>query len=487
MQFVKPMPFREAAEKLGQRTPIGSALMSAEWQDVPVALRERALFSSQVESVRFLQRAQDWLDDFLQGNRETLENGSVALKAGSRAQFVQDMREFALAEGMGPIDESMAGGLRDITSEPRLGLIFNTLVQQSNDYGYWRQGMDPDVLDEFPAQRFIRVKAVKQERESHQRYENQVYLKTDPIWAKVINEDFGVPWGPWAWGCGHDVEDVDRNEAEGLGLIKPGDSIQPDSKNFNENLWASTNGLEPELLDKLKSEFGDQLVIDGSEMSWQVVDEAAAAPQEAGNANPVSDALDLRVSGRLREDATAALAAIDKVHDDGTLPIIPVVSSNGPSYGTFHAAQAGSSQVAKLIELKAGGPWPALSLAHETGHFLDLEAIGKKGEFSSASGEPVMKDVMAAARKTDALKALDQRLANTMTARGRQYLGYLLSDVEVWARAYAQFIAERSGNKTLLAELKSAFEAEAHRQWSEQDFKPVADAIEKMFKQMGWI
>jgi hypothetical protein len=133
---------------------------------------------------------------------------------------VELAREFALSEGMGPLDPADAGTIKDITSEPRLGLVFNTVTQQADDYGYWRQGMDPDVLNEFPAQRFIRVKAVKQERELHIPYENQVYLKTDPIWAKVINHDFGVPWGPWGWGCGHDVQDEDRAMAEELGLVK---------------------------------------------------------------------------------------------------------------------------------------------------------------------------------------------------------------------------------------------------------------------------
>jgi hypothetical protein len=151
-------------------------------------------------------------------------------------------------------------------------------VQQSGDYGYWRQGMDPDVLDEFPAMRFIRVKAVKEPRTSHERYEDQVYLKTDPIWALEINEDFGVPWGPWAWGCGHEVEDVDRDEAESLHLIAPGERLQPDVKNFNENLQASAAGIEPDLLAKMKNVFGKQLVIVGDVIKWRAPAAEIPAP-----------------------------------------------------------------------------------------------------------------------------------------------------------------------------------------------------------------
>ena len=30
----------------------------------------------------------------------------------------------------------------------------------------------------------------------------------------VDKSEFGVPWGPWGWGCGDDVEDVDLPGAQ---------------------------------------------------------------------------------------------------------------------------------------------------------------------------------------------------------------------------------------------------------------------------------
>lgn len=270
MQFVKPMPFREAVDKLGAKSPVGSAMVSSEWSDVPVALRERAIFSSQVENVRFLQRAQDTLDDFLTGAVETLPDGATALKTGSRADFVDQMREFALSEGMGPIDDESAGGLQDITSERRLGLIFNVNTTAADSYGYYRQGLDPAVLDEWPGMRFIRVQDVKEPRESHVQYENQVYLKGDPIWAR-INADFGVPWAPFGWGCGHDTEDADRDECVAAGVMDEGDDApEVDVPDFNEGLGASVRGMEPDLLNKLLGEFGDQVSYDkeGEMLNW---------------------------------------------------------------------------------------------------------------------------------------------------------------------------------------------------------------------------
>ncbi|HXG49093.1 MAG TPA: hypothetical protein VNO52_15825 [Methylomirabilota bacterium] len=269
MQFTRPTPFAEAIEKLGNRSPIVSQLTSAEWRDVPVALRERAFFSSRVESARFLQRGRDAITDLLTGARETLPNGQVALKAGSRAAVIRRLQEFAVAEGLGPLLPEDQGTIKDITSERRLGLIVDTQVRQAHDFGYWKQGMDADVLDEFPAQRFVRVQDVEEARDAHVPYEDQVALKTDLDFWTRINEDFGVPWGPWGWGCGHDVEDVDRAEAEELGLLQPGQRVKPVEQDFNARLQASTRGLEPDLLAKLRAELGEQVVIEGDTIRWR--------------------------------------------------------------------------------------------------------------------------------------------------------------------------------------------------------------------------
>lgn len=272
MQFIKAIPFQDATDKLGRKSIIGSSLNSEEWSAVPVALRERAFFSATIESIRFLQRSRDSIGDFISAAREeiTLPDGTktTALKTGSRADFIKQLQDFAYAEGMGPIDPTHTGTIRDIRTEKRLGLIFDTQVRQAQDYGWWKQGQDPDVLDAFPAQRFIREREVKQERDYHRFHENQVQLKSDLGFWKALNRDFGVPWGPWGWGCGHDVEDVDRDEAERLGLIKPGEHAKPIERDFNADLQASVRGLDDDMLNDLRDAFGDQVVIDGDTVRW---------------------------------------------------------------------------------------------------------------------------------------------------------------------------------------------------------------------------
>jgi len=269
MEFIAPIPFEDAVSKLGDQSIVGSSLTSAEWADLPLDLRDNAFFSSRVESARFLQRAQDALKDFLAGNRKIAENGETMLATGSRAAFVAQMQDFLQSEGV----VRTTGGIDDITSEKRLSLIFDTKTRQAQDFGYWRQGLDPDLLNQWPAMRFIRIHDVKEPRHNHEMYQDKVFLKTDPVWWLVINKDFGVPWGPWGWGCGHDIEDVDRSEAEELGLIKHGQDLQlgPLKKfmDMNRTLQAGTKTLAPELVEKLKQAFGDQIVMDGDLMRWR--------------------------------------------------------------------------------------------------------------------------------------------------------------------------------------------------------------------------
>jgi hypothetical protein len=481
MIFDDSVPPQDALDFL-DKVIVPSPLTSSEWQDVPAELRARAFFSSRVESAQFLQQAHDQIQSFMDNNRD--ENG--ALITGGRAKFANDMQQFLAENGI--LREG--GGLTDITSAPRLGLIFNTQVQQAFDYGYRKQGMDADVLNEFPAQRFIRVKAVHEPRLNHAQFQGQVFLKTDPIWYLVINLDFGVPWGPWGWGCGHDVEDVDREETEEMGLVQAGDVLQPDTKwNFNSGLGASIKNLDPDLVAKLESVFGDRITIDGNTMKWVtlVKTEPAPAPATTENESPVSDAINVKVHGALADQVNMALKAIDDVHDDGDLPDIDVKPTTQSALGLLRLTATPNGTGTDFMAVKVNGPWPALTTAHEVGHFLDLEAIGEKGSFATLSGNADMQRVLAAADKSDAIQALRNRLLATTSSENSRYLSYLLKPQEIWARAYAQFIAEQSDYPALKAQLSDSMAGEKNRQWGTADFGPVSAAIEAMFKNLGWL
>lgn len=321
MQFIEPILFREAIKKLGARSPIGAQLSSKQWAAVPVALRDRAFFSATIESVRFLQSMRADLQDFLEANKAPVLNpdGSpkldragnpiTALKVGSKAKFIELQRRRAIKLGLGPLDPEDAGTIKDIRSEKRLGLIFDIQIKSAQGYADRQQALDPDILDAFPGVRFIREREVRAERDAHRPFEGTVFLKTDVNMFLRINRDFGVPWGPFGWGCGHDIEDVDRETTDSLGLTQPNKpvpgapadgSIEP----FNENLKASVRNLDPELQAFLKGEFGDQVTIENGEARWNPV----AANPESQSSNPSRNRTPVDPEPRAWRDELESLA-----------------------------------------------------------------------------------------------------------------------------------------------------------------------------------
>jgi hypothetical protein len=484
MEFISPMPFDEAIDKLDRQTVVGSTLSAGEWSDLPVDLRENAFFSSRVESARVLQRAKDALGDFLTGSRVAPDNSEPRLATGSRAAFVSQMQQFLEDEGI----RRTTGDVKDITSEKRLGLIFDVKTRQAQDFGYWKQGMNPLVLNEFPAQKFIRVRDVKTEREGHIPFQDQVYLKTDPTWWLEINRDFGVPWGPWGWGCGHDVEDVDRTEAQASGLLKPGQRLQPLQRSLNHNLQASIARLDPDLVEKLKQVFGRKIVIEGDTIRWAAGMPTADVPTPPPvRTSPVSDAVTMQVFGSLKRQAQAGLDAIDLVHDDGALPPIPLFDTDSDEYGFLMPMKTAAGMGTEYVAVRGTGPWPALTTVHEMGHFLDVGAIGPVGRMATLAGDPDMAAVLAVVQKTASIKALEELRDNARNHRELQHYNYLLQPFEIWARAYAQFITEKSGSRVLQADLQRLLARDPNRQWTTEDFALVAQAIEALFKKLGWL
>lgn len=270
MNFVQPITFTEAVEKLGRRTPVAAKLNSQEWAGVPVQLRDRAYFSATVESIRWLSHSQDLLESALTGKRESVGNDQEALIVGNRADFIDRMAKLGEELGLGPFDPKDKGTLKDLTSERRLGLIFDVQTRSAQAYGGFKQGLDPDVLAEFPGRRFVRVRGVQSARSDHEGVEDVVRLATDFAFWSGLNKDFGVPYAPFGYGCGHDLEDVDRDECLDLGLIKRG--WQPPAQpvpEYNETLAASVRGLRPERIEQLQDIFGDQVRIQDGQAQWR--------------------------------------------------------------------------------------------------------------------------------------------------------------------------------------------------------------------------
>ncbi len=203
--------------------------------------------------------------------------------------------------------------------------------------------------------------------------------------------------------------------------------------------------------------------------------EIPATKATAPAGTPVSKALSVR-SRKAPADIQTAITAIDAVHGDGDLPKLPIYAKAGRgNLGEF--VHRGSEAV--QIGIKPDGSWPALTTAHELGHFLDHQVLGTGGKWGSANSE-ALAAFRAAVEGSETVKTI-QALPESIGA-------YWLTKHELWARAYAQYVATRSGDATLLAQLdKARGGLQPWRQWSDADFKPIAEAIDALFREKGWI
>ena len=283
-------PMLEAVAKLDRKTAITAALDSAQWQRVPLELRERAFFSARVESVRFLTIAQRKLRSRLAITAEQIPGkGEKSFALVNRDSFIRDMRRIAEEEGLETTGPAGRGTLRDIRSVPRLGLIYDIQTESAAGYARWKVDNDPDVLDEFPAYRLGPSSATQPRPESYWRSRwakagdatgwqgatrtTMVALKTSPIWSALSR--FGTPWPPFDYGSTRMLEDIDRDTAAAIGLLPRTGPVPafgakgstPEA--FNDRLQASISGLPPSALDDLELTFGDQVEIAGRAAKWR--------------------------------------------------------------------------------------------------------------------------------------------------------------------------------------------------------------------------
>lgn len=195
-----------------------------------------------------------------------------------------------------------------------------------------------------------------------------------------------------------------------------------------------------------------------------------------------------------------ALRAVDSVHGDGDLPRLEIRLGRGKKeIGGYVYARDGSP---RRIVVSRHSDHPRLSFVHELGHFLDHQGLGIPGRFASEAGR--LAEVMSVIERSHAIVALrslrgrrraivtrrdGRRELHTLRAR---HIDYLLQPRELFARAYAQYIAVRNADVTLLIELdvirRDLLASQVyHDQWTDDDFAPIGEALDGLLRRLGWM
>ena len=272
MKFNKPIEFSEAVKLASVKSALPTQLDTAQLRTLSASLQRRALVSAQVEQVKFLDRVQTLLDGALKGEtslpemrvalRDTLAELDYAPKAGTE------------------------GTIKDLTSRARLDVLLRTNLDTARGYGQFIVRNDPALLDGYPALELVRDEVRKDPRDWEQRWTiaaqtagdvdalrvlgqtgRMVALKNSGIWQALgdgaggYTDTLGNPYPPFAFSSGMGVEDVDREDAQSLGLIAPDEQLAPSPlAEFNANV-EMTPPVNQSLLDALLNNLKDMVTL----------------------------------------------------------------------------------------------------------------------------------------------------------------------------------------------------------------------------------
>ena len=384
--------------------------------------------------------------------------------------------------------------LAQLGSSRRLDTIWRVNMGQAYQHGVWQRGQrstsHPYIM--------YRVGPSREHREQHLAWDGLVLPKDDAFW-RTHNPRNG-------WGCKCTTRFVSRAQFEryqrqGIPYPSRGDApprtgkpIKTEAPKLKRVRYINERtgktyygyaGIDPGFERNPGITRKKQL-----QEAFQAKSADVASPQAPAGTN-VSEALDIKPRGALREAILRSLGAIEQVHGDGDLPTIPVERlTAGAHYGDFSWSVLGT---AVKIRVKADGPHPEMTTAHEVGHFLDFAGMdppsapltpGRKNLQSVRQTLPEMRQLLVVIRASATVKAIPS-LPNA------QFGHYLQLPYELVARAYAQYITWKSGSPTMRAELDATLNSSdlysRLTQWPHDEFLPIAAAIDDLFETLGWL
>ncbi|MEO0510552.1 MAG: hypothetical protein AAF065_11910 [Verrucomicrobiota bacterium] len=262
MNLSTAVPFDIAVNRLDAKTVVGSNLRTRQWDAVPAAIRDRAFFSAGVENVRVLEEMKRRIAS------DMVLDPDVAFEG--KSAFVADIRRTLGASGD-------SGRLTDLGSTRRLELIYDMQTVEATEFGRHEMHQTTALLDAFPARELYREAAREVPRKWRKRwsdnkgkfYGGRMIAKiNDPIWTAISR--FSRPYSPFDFGSGMGTRDIERDEAERLGVIAPEETIEPKSQAFNAELLAGAKDYlaSDAARAMLNQAFGDQIFFKKGKAVW---------------------------------------------------------------------------------------------------------------------------------------------------------------------------------------------------------------------------
>ena len=158
----KPCPFGKPYPSWKGKKPSASAMTTAEWRRMPVAVRLKSQFSATLTSVKAAKAITDYLTGYVRGDKAVNDLGQEYQVYQGRAEIRgpneghHDRRRASakfFMTGRWTLGNSLTTTLRDLRGCRRLQRIFLTpSAEQAASYAQWQEGQDPDILDIVPVE-----------------------------------------------------------------------------------------------------------------------------------------------------------------------------------------------------------------------------------------------------------------------------------------------------------------------------------------------
>lgn len=310
---------------------------------------------------------------------------------------------------------------------------------------------------------------------------------------KPVDDAFWNTWfPPNGWGCRCDVEQV----ASAAG----GRALPPGFRDEREGMFANNVAKTKVLFPRSHPYYQVQKsVADAIERAA-----LAALPKRSFRPNgvPVLDGMELNITGADRDKALKVFAAVDNVH---RITRAAGLTIEGWVPGVRYGAYANTYKEGLRIYVEFGDEHHLAHLCHELGHFVDSLFGARMYRMGSMDSTGPLAPVMKAINRSPMVKLMRQVAdpygkkklldgdggAVELLEAELRGIAYWLAPVELFARAYNQYIAEKSGDVELYAHTFGWCERrrlyQVAPQWTTEEFAPILKAIDKAFIEQQWI
>jgi len=252
---------------------------------------------------------------------------------------------------------------------------------------------------------------------------------------------------------------------------------------------------------------------------------AAVAPAISPHLNDdgsISDRMDIYaaksgIKKKVLDGVQRAIHEIDKLLrvPNGLLERIPVDYESRRGTAAFYQHSTryvgeGANYHKKLVRSRLGigtgaQDNPVTTFTHEFGHYMDFEVLHGTEYLVSAAAKAAQEQWVARIKAGETLTGATEELAAWYSAANspelRARIGaayspggklhrYFLSPEEMFARSFEQWVALRSGDPALVAEIHNKWRTlnySTDHYWTDDEFTPIAEALDEYFTRKGML